>query len=123
MAKFSYTARASNGASCHGTMDAEIQAEVSQKLRAEGKYPTSVQLANAADAQQSSGGAFAGPRGIKISRADLIQVSTQLSVMIETGVTLSEALDSIAQQSEKPQVKTLVQDVSTTVQGGSDLSS
>jgi type IV pilus assembly protein PilC len=102
-------------------MEAETQAEVTQKLRAEGKYPTSVRLA--ADAEMPAKASLTSNRGIKITRADLIQVSTQLSVMIETGVTLSEALDCIATQSEKPQVKALIQDVSTSVQGGSDLSS
>jgi type IV pilus assembly protein PilC len=43
--------------------------------------------------------------------------------MVETGVTLSEALDCIAQQCEKPDVKKLIDDVARQVQGGGDFSS
>jgi type IV pilus assembly protein PilC len=42
--------------------------------------------------------------------------------MLETGVTLLEALDCIAAQSHKPNVKRLVEDLSTQVQGGIDFS-
>jgi type IV pilus assembly protein PilC len=43
--------------------------------------------------------------------------------MVETGVTLSEALECIAQQSDKPRVKALLDDVLRIVHSGSDLSS
>ncbi len=57
-----------------------------------------------------------------MSRKDLIHVSTQLAIMIDTGVTLSDALDCIAAQSEKPNVKRIVQDVCQEVQAGVDFS-
>jgi type IV pilus assembly protein PilC len=47
----------------------------------------------------------------------------QLAVMIETGVTLSDGLDCIAQQAEKPNVKAIVGDLGQQVQAGSDFSS
>ena len=43
--------------------------------------------------------------------------------MVETGVTLVEALDCIAIQASKPNVKRLVEDLNSTVRGGNDLSS
>ena len=61
--------------------------------------------------------------GIKISRRDVIQISTQIAMMLETGVTLIEALDCIAKQIERnPKLKSLVEDLSVQVQGGSDFS-
>jgi type IV pilus assembly protein PilC len=61
--------------------------------------------------------------GLRLSRADLIQLSTQLAIMVETGVTLIEALDCIGSQAVKPNVKRIVDDLSATVRGGNDLSS
>ena len=64
-----------------------------------------------------------GSRGLRMSRKDLIQFATQLAIMVDTGVTLSEALECIAAQAEKPNVKGIVSDVSQQVQEGGDLSS
>ncbi len=58
-----------------------------------------------------------------MSRKDLIHVATQLAIMVDTGVTLSEALECIGQQAEKPNVKRIVQEVCQEVHGGSDFSS
>ena len=119
MPTFAYTARDSAGAAASGTIDAASVAEVGQLLRAEGKYPVSVRPAD----QVTAGDAGMPDRGIRISRADVIQIATQLSIMVETGVTLSEGLECIASQSHKPNVKKLVADLSLQVQGGGDFSS
>jgi type IV pilus assembly protein PilC len=79
----------------------------------------SIKPAESRDAKVESRSA----RGIKISRADVIQIAQQLSIMIETGVTLAEALDCIAAQAVKPNVKRLVEDLALEVQTGTDFSS
>ena len=127
MTTFTYTARDGNGNAISGSMTAASVAEVTQLLRRDGKYPTSVQAGGDGPASSSTaGGASAsaggGRKGIKISRAEVIQVSTQLAIMVETGVTLTEALECIAQQSDKPKVKELLDDVVHTVHSGTDLS-
>src|SRR5438552_3339072 len=101
MPAFAYTARDSNGAAASGTLVAESITQATQQLRAEGKYPTSVRPASDPAAGRAT--VAVGGRGIKISRKEVVQFSTQLGVMVETGVTLSEALVCIATQSEKPQ--------------------
>ena len=117
MPTFAYSARDHAGAALNGTLVAETLAQASQMIRAEGKYPTSVQPTGApAEAGRSR------PRGSRMSRKDLIHISTQLAIMIDTGVTLSEALECIATQSEKPNVKRIVQDVCHDVQAGMDFS-
>ncbi len=120
MSSFTYTARDGNGNAVSGTMAAASVAEVTQLLRREGKYPTAIEPAAGTAAAASSGGASRG--GIKISRADVVQFSNQLSIMVETGVTLMDALDCIAQQCEKPRVKALVDDLVHSVHSGTDLS-
>jgi type IV pilus assembly protein PilC len=123
MPTFAYTARDERGAAVNGTVQAESIAEVTQQLRAAGKYPVSVRPIGSPGAAAASPTDSTRRSGIRIPRADVIQFSQQLAIMIETGVTLSEALDCIAAQTFKPNVKRLVQDLLQHVQGGSDFSS
>ena len=127
MPTFAYSARDGSGALVNGTVVAASVAEASKALRAEGKYPTAVNPTNDANTAPAPGSADAGSGltipDVKISRDDVIQFSTQLAIMVDTGVTLSEALDCIATQTQRPNVKRLIEDVARQVQGGADFSS
>ncbi|MDQ3441834.1 MAG: type II secretion system F family protein [Planctomycetota bacterium] len=126
MPTFAYSARDSSGGLVNGTVIAASVAEASKALRAEGKYPTAVNPTNDANmapgAGSDSGSGHTTP-DVKIARDEVIQFSTQLAIMVETGVTLSEALDCIATQTERPNVKRLIEDIARQVQGGADFSS
>jgi len=61
-------------------------------------------------------------RRAKVKQADLILFTTQLSVMLDSGVVLSDALDAIAEQAEHGTFKTIVMDVAETVKNGEDFS-
>src|SRR5881392_2623682 len=98
MNTFAYTARDAAGRSVSGTISAPNMGEVLASLRAEGKCPVSVKPV---DQSAITAGAIPSS-GLRIPRADVIQMSTQLAIMLETGVTLNEALECIAKQSEKP---------------------
>jgi type IV pilus assembly protein PilC len=102
----------------NGTMQADSVAQVTQQLRAGGKYPVSIKPINAREAQSG----VTTSRGIKMSRPEVIQFAQQLAVMMETGVTLSEALECISTQASKPHVKKLVEDLANQVHGGTDFS-
>jgi len=117
MPTFAYSARDNAGAPLNGTLVAESATHAGQMIRAEGKYPTSITPAGV-----GAEPARLGPRGARMSRKDLIHVGTQLAIMIDTGVTLSEALECIATQSEKPNVKRILQDVCQDVRAGLDFS-
>ena len=118
MTTFAYTARDASGRSISGTLAAPSIGEVLQQLRAEGKYPVSVHPAD----QESKAAAYISRGGIKIPRADVIQISTQLAIMLETGVTLNEAIESIAKQSEKPRVQAIMSDLCEHIQSGNSFS-
>jgi len=60
--------------------------------------------------------------GVKVTRKELIHLSTQMSIMLETGVTLSEALDTIGRQAKNPKYKALTSELSQAIQGGGDFS-
>jgi type IV pilus assembly protein PilC len=55
----------------------------------------------------------------KVKQADLILFTTQLSVMLDSGVVLSDALDAIAEQAaERGPFKMIIMDVAETVKSG-----
>jgi type IV pilus assembly protein PilC len=134
MPSFLYTARDEAGQVVTGQVNAGSIADVTRQLRAEQKYPVQIKPAAASSGQQGNIGLDTGVltsgltegaaarRDVKIKRHELINLSTQLSVMLETGVTLTEALDCIARQSRQPKYKALVTDLSHSIQGGSDFS-
>jgi type IV pilus assembly protein PilC len=122
MPAYVFTARDSTGQAASGTLMAESLAHAQQMLRADGKYPTAIRLASEAESQATVTAPPDAESDIRISRSDVIGISHQLAIMIETGVTLSEGLDCIALQSEKPNVKRIVEDLSRNVQEGRDFS-
>ena len=58
----------------------------------------------------------------RVKSADLILFSTQLSVMLDSGVVLSDALDAIAEQAGDPRFKTIIYDIAERVKGGDTFS-
>ncbi|MDT8303137.1 MAG: type II secretion system F family protein [Sedimentisphaerales bacterium] len=58
----------------------------------------------------------------KVNQAELILFTTQLSVMLDSGVVLSDALDAIAEQSEHGTFKMVIMDVAETVKNGDNFS-
>lgn len=118
MPEFIYTARDSSGQAVNGVLVADSVAEVTRILRADGKFPISVNI----EEQSPEDAPVISARGIKVSRSDVIQLATQLAIMVETGVTITEALDCIAQQTEKPKLKALILDLAKHVHDGGDFS-
>ncbi|MGA2229957.1 MAG: type II secretion system F family protein [Tepidisphaeraceae bacterium] len=119
MPNFVFTARDGSGTLSTGQMAADSISAAVEALRADGKYPTSLVPAEEA-APRKEWLTFMRPR---LSRKDVLQFATQIQVMVETGVTLSEALESIATQSAKPAVREIVGDVYDRVQKGETFSS
>jgi type II secretory pathway component PulF len=128
MPTYAYTARDSAGAAIEGTIAGASVDDASKQLRAQNKYPIKVRpLADAASnaASQSNAArstASVGRGGIKITRDEVIQISNQLSIMLDTGVTLSEALQCCADNAERPPAKKLLTDLADTVNAGVDFS-
>ncbi len=54
----------------------------------------------------------------KVKQADLILFTTQLSVMLDSGVVLSDALDAIAEQAEYGTFRTIIMEVAQKVKSG-----
>jgi len=58
----------------------------------------------------------------KVKQSELILFTTQLSVMLDSGVVLSDALDAIAEQAEYGIFKMIIMDVAHRVKSGDDFS-
>lgn len=115
MSSYAYVARDDRGQQFTGTLSGASAADVSRQLRAQGRYPVRIDPAAPATSRHHA--------GLKISRAELLVVSHQLAIMLETGVTLPDALDCILAQSSRPGVRELIEDVATLVKQGTDFSS
>lgn len=59
---------------------------------------------------------------VRAKSSDLILFTTQLAVMLDSGVILSDALDAIAEQAGDPRFKAMILDVSERVKGGDTFS-
>ena len=116
MPSFAYQVRDASGRMERGAIAAASLAEASQAVRKGGKSIVSLDPDSASDAP-------AGPRARKkVKRDDVIYMATQLAVMVDTGVPLPEALGAVADQTEHPGMKAMVQDISEAVQGGVEFS-
>ncbi|MGB2808805.1 MAG: type II secretion system F family protein [Sedimentisphaerales bacterium] len=58
----------------------------------------------------------------KVKRSELILFTTQLAVMIDSGVALSDALDAIAEQAEQGSFKMIIMEVAETIKSGENFS-
>jgi type IV pilus assembly protein PilC len=109
---FRYEVRDPLGRVHNGTIDAASEEAATQSLRRDGFQVLSL------EESQSEGSLF--PR--RVSRREILYMTSQLAVMVDTGITLSAALDGIAEQEENPTLKKLMLDLKSRVEGGDDFS-
>ncbi|MDX1944638.1 MAG: type II secretion system F family protein [Pirellulaceae bacterium] len=112
MQTFAYEARDQLGQTVEGTLDVGSRDEALTRLRRDGLQVIEL--------NEDSGGIEWLARGVR--QSEIIYVTSQLAVMTETGITLSSALDSIAQQEANPTLKSVLADLKNRVEGGEDFS-
>lgn len=109
---FEFVARDPLGATQDGTIEAASREDAIQRLRRDGLQVVELE-------EESAGGELF-PRGV--SKNDIVYVTGQLAVMVDTGITLSVALEGIAKQEQNPTLKTVLLDLKTQVESGEDFS-
>jgi len=145
MAQFQYKARDGQGRLSTGTVAAPSASQAGAILRGQGMFVIAVQEAIGKAAKAARGNSPkpnnpAKPSSLtidkagdddeweptvgrqKIRRTDVITFAHQLAVMVETGVSISEALSCCADQSESEGFKKVLQEVADEVRGGRELS-
>lgn len=120
--RYAWRGRRSDGSAASGVIDGQSHASVVRELRRDGIAVIAVELA-ALDAQAPDE-IRAGDRALsaKFRNDDVLAMCSQLSVMMRTGVTLTEALDTFRDQAPRPEVAKVVQRIRDDVSGGEDFS-
>jgi type IV pilus assembly protein PilC len=111
---YAYRARDSLGRVIDGTLAALSQDEAMTQLRRDGFAVLSLHEADEDDE--------APLLSRRITRKDIVYVTTQLAVMVDTGITLATALQGIAAQEPNTNLKKLLTDLQLAVESGQDFS-
>jgi type IV pilus assembly protein PilC len=115
---FEYAVRDRAGKMVKGTLDAENQSQVVQKLKTMGYAPVSITQTNAGMKKEITIPGFGG----KVKIKDLAVMSRQFATMINSGLSLLRALTILSGQTENKALASVVSDVRADVETGQSLS-
>ena len=119
MIDFNYTAKTTAGAEKNGVINAASIAEARQLLRSEGLFPMSLAPASGS---HSVGKARGKTRQGRVSKADLLMVTSQLSIMLKAGVDLADALNGVASECRNAPLRKALRSVYDAVSSGETVS-
>lgn len=116
MAAFEYKALDRQGNQQKGVLEADSPRQIRQQLRLKGLMPTDVKAV--ATATSKHGGP--GTRH-KISAAELALITRQLATLVQSSLPIEESLQAVAEQCERPKIKSVVLAVRSRVVEGYSL--
>lgn len=119
MAAYEYTALDDRGKQRKGVLEADSGRQIRQLLRDQGLAPLVVAVASERKNRSSTGFSFTR----KLGGLDRVLFTRQLATLIAAGLPIEEALQAIAQQSEKQHVTALVMGIRSRVLEGHSLAS
>ena len=120
MAAFEYAALDASGRRKKGVLEADSLRQTRQMLRDQGLVPLSVEVASERKLR-SGGGGFSLSR--RLGALDRVLFTRQLSTLVAASLPVEEALQAVAQQSEKQHVRALVMGIRSRVLEGHSLAS
>ena len=109
---FQYRVRDPLGNAIDGSIEAKSLEDATQQLRRDGFQI--LELDEAADGT--------GLLAKRISKNDVIYLTSQLAIMVDTGITLSAALAGIVEQEDSPSLRRVLRELNEAVEGGEDFS-
>lgn len=115
--RFVYQAKDSHGSIRSGELNVDSYEAAAAQLRQQSLYVVSLDAAAEVNAKPGLS-LFVKP----IKRRDIIEFASQLAVMVDAGVPLSDALEGLSGQTDNPSMKDLVNRLQEGVQAGEDLS-
>ncbi len=119
MAAFAYTALDTRGKQRKGVLEADSMRQIRQLLRDQNLVPLDVDIA--VERKAKSSGVFS--MGRRIGALDRVLLTRQLATLIGAGLPIEEALQAVAQQSEKQHVNALIMGIRSKVLEGHSLAS
>jgi len=111
---FEYSALDQRGKERKGVLEGDTARQVRQQLREQGLTPLSVE--EVAERESRSGGGLQLKRGI--SATELALLTRQLATLVRAALPLEEALRTVARQSERPRLKSMMLAVRARVMEG-----
>ncbi|MGE0080922.1 MAG: type II secretion system inner membrane protein GspF [Thiohalomonadaceae bacterium] len=117
MGAFEYTALDARGRESKGVMEGDTARQVRQQLREQGMVPLAVQAVVEREGKRVGG--LGSRRGI--GATDLALVTRQLATLVRSGLPLEEALRTVARQTEKARIKSMILAVRSRVTEGHPL--
>lgn len=129
MAAFSYQAIDANGKKVKGILEGDSPKQIRQILREKNLKPIDVQESRASKSTKSSSdknsdgseSLLSSFRGVKLKSAELALFTRQLATLVKASMPLDEALQAAAQQTTKPQIKSMIVDLRSKVLEGHTL--
>lgn len=115
MTLYTYSAYDLSGAKVEGQIEAESESSASSKLKASDLIPIEVK---ADDKKQNSLLSF----GNKVTLADMEFLTSELSLLLESGVRIDKGIDIIRRTKAKPALASLLSDLSKSLRSGKSLS-
>lgn len=115
MGAFEYSVLDSRGRQRKGVMEGDNARQIRQLLREQGYAPLTVEEV----ARREARGGFALRRGI--GATDLALITRQLATLVRSALPLEEALQTVARQSERPRLKSMLLAVRARVMEGHSL--
>ena len=122
MPTFEYKAKTKTGETVAGTLAAGDRQAALTQLGRMGYFPLKVDAAEAGkSAPQAAGGKAARSFSTgRVATRDVLMFTQQLSSLLRSGMTLSQALGSLQRRSQKPKLNALMMELQADiVQGGS----
>jgi type IV pilus assembly protein PilC len=110
---FEYRVRDALGKEHEGTIDALNRDEAVQRLRRDGLQIIDI-------GEDAAGISLLAP---SVRRTDVIYLTNQLAIMVDTGITLSVALQGILEQEKNSTLRRMLVEMRNTVESGEDFSS
>lgn len=115
--QFTYKARDARGQVVAATIEAESQPEALRRLQNDGLIVTDIRL-GAGSVQVDTNELAIRQSARQIGREEVIEFASQLSVMLETGVPLAEALGAFTSQSKSSHLKRVMTVIENRITGG-----
>jgi type II secretion system protein F len=118
MSNFTYKAKDSKGAPIQGSMEAESQAVVINRLQSMGYFPILI-MADKTEKKKNRGLRFLIGKGFQTM--DLTAFNRQLADLLSAGIPLVKALAIIVNQTSNEYLREVISAISNDVQGGDTL--
>ncbi|NUQ64999.1 MAG: type II secretion system F family protein [Pirellulales bacterium] len=109
---YQYRVRDPMGKVHEGTLEAASLEEAGQQLRRDGFHVLEL--------EESDAGEPLFPA--RVSKSEIIYTTSQLAIMVDTGITLAAALSGMVDQEQNPTLRKVLGELKEAVEGGEDFS-